>query len=218
MKKAVIIMTKVPLPGNVKTRLQPFLSAEQCAEISRCFLLDAVSKIESLDIPLLMSYSPAENRSGLLEILPTEQTLVEQTGANLGEKMFNAFQFAFARSSDSIVMIGTDSPTLSAEFIRQAFEVLLRYDAVLGRTKDGGFYLIGLNGLRKEIFENVTWSSPETFEQTARNIENLGLKLAFLPDWYDVDTPDDLRILSEDLMKNPAIAPNTFEFLINLHK
>ena len=113
-------------------------------------------------------------------------------------------------------MIGTDSPTFPAQFITQAFEMLSETDAVLGETADGGFYLIGLRKLKKEIFETIEWSSPKTFEQTARNIENLNLKLSFLPNWYDVDTPDDLKRLKKDLSKNPSIAPKTFEFLKSL--
>jgi len=140
----------------------------------------------------------------------------EQKGANLGDKMFHAFEFAFSRNSDAVVMIGTDSPTFPAQFITQAFEMLLETDAVLGKTADGGFYLIGLRKLKKEIFETIEWSSPKTFEQTARNIENLNLKLSFLPNWYDVDTPDDLKRLIKDLSKNPSIAPKTFEFLESL--
>ena len=209
-------MTKVPVAGNVKTRLEPFLSAEQCAKLSTCFLLDAISKIESLRIPLITAYTPIQNRAILLKILPAKQAIIEQTGETLGEKMFNAFQFAFARNLDSVVMIGTDSPTLPGEFIARAFEVLLKDEAVLGKTTDGGFYLIGLRILHKQIFENVEWSSPKTFEQTARNIEKLGLKLALLPDWYDVDTPDDLKTLTEDLAKNPYVAPKTFDFVKNL--
>jgi hypothetical protein len=217
MKKAVIILTKVPVAGNVKTRLQPFLSATQCAELSACFLLDTISKIESLQIPLITAYTPIEGKDILLGILPAEHTLVEQNGANLGERMFNAFQFAFARNLDSVVMIGTDSPTFPEAFIKRAFEILVENDAVLGETKDGGFYLIGLRVLRKEIFENVEWSSPKTFEQTMRNIENYGARLALLPVWYDVDTPDDLKTLMADLAKNPTCAPKTFEFMKNFY-
>ncbi|HLM59332.1 MAG TPA: DUF2064 domain-containing protein, partial [Pyrinomonadaceae bacterium] len=119
---------------------------------------------------------------------------------------------------DAAVMIGTDSPTFPGAFITRAFESLLKNAAVLGKTTDGGFYLIGLRVLRKEIFENVEWSSPKTFEQTMRNIANYGSRLALLPVWYDVDTPDDLKTLMEDLAKNPACAPKTFEFMKNFYK
>jgi rSAM/selenodomain-associated transferase 1 len=216
MKKVIIIMAKVPIAGTVKTRLQPFLSAEQSATLAECFLRDAVSKAKSLSNELIIAYTPVEKRDVLLTTLPNEQIFIEQKGANLGGKMFHAFEFAFSQNSDAVVMIGTDSPTFPAQFITQAFEMLLETDAVLGKTADGGFYLIGLRKLKKEIFETIEWSSPKTFEQTARNIENLNLKLSFLPNWYDVDTPDDLKRLIKDLSKNPSIAPKTFEFLESL--
>ena len=209
-------MAKVPIAGTVKTRLQPFLSAEQSATLAECFLRDAVSKAKSLSNELIIAYTPVEKRDVLLTTLPNEQIFIEQKGANLGGKMFHAFEFAFSQNSDAVVMIGTDSPTFPAQFITQAFEMLLETDAVLGKTADGGFYLIGLRKLKKEIFETIEWSSPKTFEQTARNIENLNLKLSFLPNWYDVDTPDDLKRLIKDLSKNPSIAPKTFEFLESL--
>lgn len=213
MKKVIIIMAKVPIAGTVKTRLQPFLSAEQSATLAECFLRDAVSKAKSLSNELIIAYTPVEKRDVLLTTLPNEQIFIEQKGANLGGKMFHAFEFAFTQNSDAVLMIGTDSPTFPARFITRAFEMLSETDAILGETADGGFYLIGLRKLKKEIFEAVEWSSPKTFNQTARNIENLGLKLSFLPNWYDVDTPDDLKRLKKDLSKNPSIAPKTFEFL-----
>jgi len=216
MKKVIIIMAKVPIAGTVKTRLSPFLSAEQSATLAECFLRDTVGKAKSLSDELIIAYTPVEKRNVLLTTLPNEQIFIEQKGANLGGKMFHAFEFAFSQNSDAVVMIGTDSPTFPAQFITQAFEMLLETDAVLGKTADGGFYLIGLRKLKKEIFETIEWSSPKTFEQTARNIENLNLKLSFLPNWYDVDTPDDLKRLIKDLSKNPSIAPKTFEFLESL--
>jgi len=216
MKKVIIIMAKVPIAGTVKTRLQPFLSAEQSATLAECFLRDTVSKAKFLSNELIIAYTPVEKLDVLLAILSNKQIFIEQKGANLGDKMFHAFEFAFSQNSDAVVMIGTDSPTFPSQFITRAFEMLSETDAILGETADGGFYLIGLRKLKKEIFETVEWSSPRTFKQTARNVENLNLKLSFLPNWYDVDTPDDLKRLIKDLSKNPSIAPKTFEFLESL--
>ncbi len=213
MNKTIIIMAKIPVAGTVKTRLQPRLTADECADLAECFLRDAVSKVISLKNMLIIAYSPFEKRDVLREILPEEPNFIEQKGVNLGEKMFHAFEFAFANDSDAVVMIGTDSPTFPAEFVSQAFDKLSETDAVLGATTDGGFYLIGLRSLKREIFENVEWSSPQTFEQTARNIRDANLKLSFLPVWYDVDTPEDLKRLKSDLTGNPNVAPKTSEFI-----
>lgn len=216
MKHSIIIMAKIPRAGNVKTRLQPFLSPEQCAEISEAFLADAMGKTQNAADELIIAFSPPSERDYFTKF-ENKFRFVEQKGANLGEKMLNAFQFAFLNNPDAVVMIGTDSPTFPPEFVRQAFVYLKNTDAVLGKTEDGGFYLIGLRVLQKEIFENVEWSSAQTFEQTAQNIKNLGLKFSLLPVWYDVDFPEDLARLEKDLMENSTIAPISFKWLKNLN-
>jgi rSAM/selenodomain-associated transferase 1 len=217
MKKTIIIMTKVPQAGEVKTRLQPFFTARQSAEISVCFLQDTEQKAKTVAQNLIVAFSPIKMKNLLIDILQTKPILAEQKGENLGERMFHAFEFAFSQKSDAVVMIGTDSPTFPAEFIKQAFIFLeTKADAVLGKTEDGGFYLIGLRKLNKKIFENVEWSSPKTFEQTKQNIENLSLSLSEIPVWYDVDTPEDLKRLEKELAENSQLAPKTSEFLDGL--
>lgn len=214
MNTAIIVMAKVPTAGNVKTRLQPFFSPEHCAALAECFLLDTVNKVSSLPTQIIIAYSPSKERDSLQNLLPMQKTFIEQKGNNLGEKMYHAFQVAFRQNSNAVVMIGTDSPTFPSIFIEQAFEHLKTADVVLGETEDGGFYLIGLRTLRIEIFENVEWSSPETFRQTVRNIEKLDLKLTLLPSWFDVDLPADVERLRKDLAENPIIAPITFDWIM----
>ena len=199
MKRAIIIMTKVPIAGTVKTRLHPVFSPDQCAALAKAFLLDAVTKSETVCENVILAYSPPGELKLLREFLPAQKFFIEQTGKDLGQRMFNAFQFAFAQKSDSVAMIGTDSPTFPAEFIEQSFNFLEKdADAVLGKTADGGFYLIGLKTLHAKIFDQVAWSTAETFAQTAKNIVDLNLRLREIPSWYDVDEPGDLaRLVSE---------------------
>jgi rSAM/selenodomain-associated transferase 1 len=217
MNRAIIIMTKVPLAGNVKTRLQPFLSTEECATLAEAFLLDTASKAEAFCENVVAAFYPPSEIEKLKLILTDRFGLVAQSGDELGARMFNAFDFAFGNDSDSVVMIGTDSPTFPASFIAQAFEFLESdSDVVLGKTADGGFYLIGLRVLQKEIFENVCWSSPQTFEQTRGNVINLKLRLSETPEWYDVDTPSDFARLQNEFSIDENArrrAPQTFELL-----
>ena len=219
MKRAIIIMAKVPTAGKVKTRLQPHLSPGQSAEIAAAFLQDTVNKAKTACETTILAYSPPEEINALRRILPFQSIFIEQTGRDLGERMFNAFEFAFEQNSDSVVMVGTDSPTFPADYIEQAFEFLeLETDVVLGKTEDGGFYLIGLRALCVEIFENVAWSSPETFERVFENARHLNLRLREVPGWYDVDESQDLEKLREELLHNENArrrAPKTFEYLIS---
>lgn len=206
-------MTKIPRAGNVKTRLQPYLSPEQSAEIAAAFLHDAEAKARKICDKTIIAFAPADEKKSLFNFVSPQNIFAAQKGKNLGERMFNAFKFAFKNGLDSVVMIGTDSPTFPAKFIEKAFNLLENSDAVLGESEDGGYYLIGLKTLRKEIFENVEWSSPETFVQTLRNIENCGLSLSFVPKWHDVDFPEDLERLKIELRENPKLAPKTAKWL-----
>ncbi len=215
MKRAIIIMAKAPVPGAVKTRLEPFLSPAECAELAAAFLRDAFAKAKTVCENTILAYSPAAQRAVLESVLQTETIYVEQTGADLGERMSNAFEFAFASGSDAVVMIGTDSPTVPADFIRRAFEFLENEsDIVLGETADGGFYLIGLRKNYPELFENVAWSSARVFKQTTANAERLKLRAAQIPVLYDVDVPDDLaRLRKEMLIDDKIEAPATYQWL-----
>lgn len=219
MKKAIIIMTKVPEAGRVKTRLQPYLTPEQSADISIAFLQDTESKAKSIEENLFIAVSPFDERNRIKTILQHQNTLIEQKGRNIGEKMLNAFKFAFEQEIDAVVMFGTDSPTFPADFIEQAFEFLeIETDVVLGKTEDGGFYLIGLRKLDGRIFENVEWSSADTFEQVWQNVMDMNLHLREVPSWYDVDEAEDLERLQKELNNNKNArnrAKKTFEWIQN---
>lgn len=218
MKRAIIIMAKVPSAGNVKTRLQSYLSPDKCAALAEAFLRDALHKAKSVCENSILAYAPSEEIYALKELLPFQNLLVAQTGDDLGARMSNAFKFAFENNSDSpVVMIGTDSPTFPADFIEQAFEFLeTNSDVVLGKTEDGGFYLIGLRKSENEIFKNVAWSSPETFEQIYKNIKIQNLHLREVPSWYDVDEPQDYKKLREEILHSSNAqrrAPETYTLI-----
>ncbi len=68
MKKTIIIMTKVPQAGKVKTRLQPYLTARQSAEISVCFLQDTEAKAKNVEQNLIIAFSPFAKKNLLLDI------------------------------------------------------------------------------------------------------------------------------------------------------
>ncbi len=210
-------MAKVPEAGKVKTRLQPKLSPEQSARISTAFLQDAENKAYTITENLFIAVSPFVEKSRLDTILQHNPTLIEQKGENLGEKMLNALKFVFEKGTDAILMIGTDSPTFPTDYLEQAFEFLeIETDVVLGKTTDGGFYLIGLRKMDERIFENVEWSSTDTFEQVWQNIMDLGLHLREVPSWYDIDEPRDLEKLGNELFHNENSrrrASKTFDWI-----
>jgi uncharacterized protein len=217
MKRAIIIMAKVPLAGTVKTRLETILPPEKCSELAAAFLDDTIKKAKTVCKNIILAYSPAGQSNLLEDLISPEIGLTEQIGANLGERMFNAFEFAFAENS-AVVMIGTDSPTFPAGYLAEGFEALEKdSEIVLGKSRDGGFYLIGLRNSIPKLFDEIAWSTPRVFEQITRNIKNLGIeRLKLLPEHYDVDTPQDFQMMKDEIFGDETLqklAAKTYAWL-----
>jgi glycosyltransferase A (GT-A) superfamily protein (DUF2064 family) len=45
----------------------------------------------------------------------------------------------------------------------------------------------------------MTWSASDVLAETVRRATHLGLNIAYLPTWYDIDTPADLTRLQAAL-------------------
>lgn len=197
---AIIVMTKVPGFADVKTRLRPLLSEDQCTELARCFLTDTVTNLAPVFEHRIIAFTPENGRSAI-ETIFGGHIYIPQRFGDLGQRLDTVIADAFEMGFGPVIAIGSDSPTLPTEYLTQAlFHLRWREDgAAIGPTDDGGFYLIGVSRPREGIFDGVTWSSDKTCEQTVANIKNIGdVDLLVLPRWYDVDEPADLvRMIAE---------------------
>lgn len=207
-------MSKVPKPGNVKTRLRPFLSDVECVSLSTAFLRDTEAKAAASDIETVFAVAPASRMESMATLLNGRQLLIGQTGPTLGERMCNAFGEVLEGRADAAVMIGTDSPAMPAEYIQNAAELLAAgSDAVIGPSEDGGFYLIGLRSVDAAVFESVDWGTHTAFDQTMANLEKIGSKTSILPVCYDIDVEADLRRLYDERELLPKTAGHTLDWL-----
>jgi rSAM/selenodomain-associated transferase 1 len=216
----LIVMAKAPRANQVKTRLCPPLRSEEAASLAASFLKDVVARAAGCGPAVMIAYAPTDGRGELEALLPSDMLWTPQQGADLGARMLSALQAASGQRFSPLVMIGTDSPTLPLPWLSGAFELLRteEVDMVLGPTEDGGYYLIGLKQPVPGLFETVAWSSACALTDTLRNADTLGLRVALLPTWYDVDTPDDLARLRAELHSSPPAreyAPHTFRWLRN---
>jgi len=117
---------------------------------------------------------------------------VQPAADSLGARMAQAFAEAFGAGAGQVVIIGTDCPGLSAALLRQAFAQLVHHDLVVGPADDGGYYLLGMNRLRSELFANKAWSTTTVLPDTLADAARLGLRVAQLPTLHDVDSAQDL--------------------------
>lgn len=219
MRPACIVMVKAPRAGAVKTRLVPPLSGAEAASLAASFARDTVEAARRVAPRVVVAYAPADGR-GTLEALFEDEGLLwfEQRGEDLGARIESAASHAFSLGLGPVVIVGTDSPTLPRSFVETAVASLSNEesDVALGPAEDGGYYLVGLRRFFPGLFGSVEWSTPRVYRQTARNAGRASLRVLELPRWYDVDTPEDLRRLRDELLSDveaQARAPSTLRWL-----
>ncbi len=207
------IFVKEPVSGKVKTRLGAEIGCEESARLYELFVKDLTARFQPLSERLIMGYSPnSSSAKRWVESLFVPGRSPSQTDSRakidtwpqpqgeLGERMSAYFEHAFAfADTESAVLIGSDSPTIPAEYVQQAFEWLYRKDCVIGPSADGGYYLIGLRIPCEELFKDICWSRSGVLLQTVEKIKKAGLSLKLLPVWYDIDSKDDLQMLKGHL-------------------
>ena len=221
MRPVVIVMVKAPYAGTVKTRLSPSLSNADAASLAACFAKDAVADARCAAQSVIIAYAPTDGRRALEELLPHDDLLLhERRGEDVGARMTNADRAAASSGYSPVIIIGTDSPTLPRSFIETAILSLAtnESDIALAPTDDGGYCLIGFRQYSNHLFQNIQWSTPLAYQQTADNAARLKLRLLTLPRWYDVDTFSDLLRLRDEVMTNEASqarAPATFKWLLD---
>ena len=219
MSRALLIFARRPYPGRVKTRLSPFLSPQEAAELYDCMVRDVVARTATLEVDdRYLLYEEGEGAEAYFRGVDSDLILLPQEGVGLGKRLTYAFSTLFRRGYGTLAVIGTDSPDLPLPFINDAFRRLEsgEADVLLGPTKDGGYYLVALRGEEPELFRDVPWSTEQVLEVTLQRAEETGLRWGLLPRWYDVDLPSDLTEL--ELADPGNDACRTRSYLLNLKK
>jgi hypothetical protein len=194
----VIIMTRLPVAGKVKTRLIPALGARGAMQLHRILLqhtiLCALALGPQVDVEVCVEGADSSSHMDLPEagIIYTHQR-----GRDLGERMYNAFRKAFREGCERAVLVGSDIPGLRPHILMGALEKLRENDVVIGPAQDGGYYLIGLNEPEAEIFHGVPWGTEAVLKKTLEILQRSGLVFFLVETLRDVDRPEDLAAVKD---------------------
>lgn len=213
----LVIMAKAPLAGQVKTRLTPPLTPLQAAALARALLEDTARAVSDVtEARLIVAVAPAAGVSLVQAMIPQAEVVPQAEGA-LGDRMAAVMHERFGRGGSAVLVLGSDHPTVPRAAIARAVAWLRdgTDQVVLGPTEDGGYYLMGLTRPHPELFEGIPWSSPAVFRRTVARAEALRLPVRRLACWHDVDTPEDLARLREELAVAPHLAPATAALTAN---
>lgn len=221
--KALILMTRVPVPGRTKTRLMKVLSGEECAKLHKSFLLDLFNVFELIrnDIDIYLTYTPEDSFSLMKNYIPSYIKCFPQKGKGLGEKMLNGFHNLLNKGYSEVALMGADIPHIQPNDIKISFEALQNSDVVLGPTTDGGYYLIGMKNAYEDLFEDkLKWGNKSVLEGTIDIANGLNLEIGFANKLRDIDTKEDLMAFMKEIDnrkdKLNIIPNNTINYLNNL--
>ncbi len=196
---ALLVIAKRPAPGQTKTRLTPPFSSEQAAQLYECFLCDTLDLARAVPgVTRLIHYAPLDAADYFQHLAP-DFGLTPQVGESLGERLDNVLTHCLCEGFRRAVIMDSDSPTLPAAYVAQAFVKLDAADVVLGPCDDGGYYLIGLTRPQPRLLREVQMSTPNVLRDTLALAGEENLRVALLPTWYDVDTAQEFQRLQIEL-------------------
>ncbi|KIX21537.1 glycosyltransferase [Flavobacterium sp. 316] len=189
MKNLILIFTRNPEIGKVKTRLAASIGNEKALEIY-IQLLEHTKKVAlETNFDKRVLYSEKINTNDIWENKHFQKKV--QHGNDLGERMQNAFKEGFQEGYEKIVIIGSDLIELESKDIDQAFKILTNNDLVIGPAKDGGYYLLGMKQIPDNIFQHKNWGTNTVLKDTLKDIEKL--KYQLLNEKNDIDTIEDIK-------------------------
>ncbi len=209
MKKAVILFAKAPVPGLVKTRLMPYYDENECALLGEAMLLDELKALRSKAWDLLVFFASFKEKEeeGLrvLKEITGPADYFPQEGADLGERMNNAFNKVFSLGYEEVLLVGSDIPELTEDIILDSFRALKDDDYVLNATEDGGYYLIGMRSHSSLPFVDQTYSHDQVFNNTRETILNAGSSLYQGKTLHDIDNRDDIRLFRDRIRDDRSL-------------
>lgn len=183
---AIIVFVRNPELGKVKTRLAQAIGDEATLEVYHKLL--AYTKESIINLPCHKYIFYTDNIT--VDDLWDDDIFYKkvQHGADLGERMANAFNLLFTLGYTRVMIVGSDCPSLRMCDIENGFSKMHDAEVVIGPTIDGGYYLLGIQKYLPNIFKNIHWSTEVVLQQTIAAVSDAALTYQLLPTLNDIDT------------------------------
>ncbi|MCZ8344533.1 MAG: TIGR04282 family arsenosugar biosynthesis glycosyltransferase [Leptospira sp.] len=187
-EKAIILFSKKPKLGHVKTRIAKSLGDSKALAIHKELLEITLKMLQRVECKKYLFWDELSEESP--EFLYHGFDIRSQKGKDLGERMENAFSDVIP-FHDKVLILGTDCPCINAEILEEAFVSLDTSDLVLGPAADGGYYLLGKKVMNPMVFKDIQWSTDTVLADTIKTCKEQKLKFNLLRVLSDIDTEED---------------------------
>ena len=189
----LLVFTKNPVAGKVKTRLAKDIGDPKALEIYKFLLEHSAKFTATVNASKQVYYSDSVNMDDIWDNKLYSKR--KQTGEDLGERMLNAFDNGFQEGFEKVIVIGSDMYDIDTIDIEHAFQELENHDYVIGPATDGGYYLLGMKSLNSKVFKKKQWGTSSVLKDTMEDLRDTDVKL--------LETRNDVDLL-EDIKHHPA--------------
>ncbi len=189
-------LAREPVPGLVKTRLQPHLSALAAAQLHQRMVEHVCAMLCSSaadTIELWVDGDPEAELFRRCREFGLSDVRIQQ-GADLGQRMAHICEQGL-REHNAVILVGSDAPSIDSDYLSSAMRSLTAVDVVLGPALDGGYVLLGLRRFAPELFAGINWGEHTVLAETLAVIDRLGWSYSLPAALPDIDRPADLRFL-----------------------
>lgn len=195
LKEALIVFLKQPVEGRVKTRIATATNHKVAVAVYLELLSKTANVVNNIDQDVYLF-------SDVMFDIPyfkSDNHFLQAQG-DLGHKMLSAFQEVFKLGYGKVGIIGSDCFELTASLIHQNFKKLNGSSVVFGPSLDGGYYFLGMDEIRSDLFKNISWSTNQVLRQSVLKLDKLQIPYSFGDRLSDVDTLKD--VLQYPSLKN----------------
>lgn len=214
---AVLVMARAPIPGRVKTRLEPLLGPHGCAQLQEQLIAHTIATAQQAfpgSVYLALTPGGPPPPGTVTRPGPAGVRLLGQRGSTLGQRMVCAVADVLQHQSGPVVVIGTDAPTLGPGLLTRASALLHEgRDVVFGPALDGGYYLVGVARSLPQLFaiDAGLWGGPQVLTASLARAASMGLQVGTLATLRDLDTPQDAAAL-----RASGVLPPSLDALLNV--
>ncbi len=191
-------LARAPVAGEVKTRLLPALPPARAAELHAAMVLYICRRLSPAGH--LQLWVQGDMSAPLFAhcLASGARSLQAQHGDDLGARMAHIVEVGLA-TADRVLLVGSDAPGLDASHVAAVAEGLERADAVFVPALDGGYVMLGLATRCPELFADMPWGTDRVLARSLDALQKVGRRAVVLDPVPDIDRPEDLRYLPEDL-------------------
>ncbi len=202
-KTIIFLFARAPIIGTVKTRLSANLGKKNTLKAYKIFLDISINKLLNLNkIDKAIFYWPPKSKY-FFRYKKSFKFINAQHGSTFNKRLFTSFKTLFDKGYKEVIVYASDSPDLPKQFLIDGIKKMKKNDVIIGQTKDGGYYCLGLKKINLlSIINKIKSSQSDTAKNIIKRLESVNCKIYKMKKWYDIDTKKDLEVF---LKKNKLI-------------